>query len=42
MTGPALAEEAAEPAPRHRAVLLSGSLGMGHDVVAEACRTSLR
>ena len=37
MTGPALAAEAAEPAPRHRAVLLSGSLGMGHDVVAEAC-----
>ncbi|MEP7026830.1 MAG: glycosyl hydrolase, partial [Actinomycetota bacterium] len=24
-----------------RAVLLSGSLGMGHDVVAEACATSL-
>jgi UDP-N-acetylglucosamine:LPS N-acetylglucosamine transferase len=25
----------------HRALLLSGSLGMGHDVMAEACATSL-
>jgi processive 1,2-diacylglycerol beta-glucosyltransferase len=39
MTGPALPAEAA--GARHRAVLLSGSLGMGHDVVAEACATSL-
>jgi UDP-N-acetylglucosamine:LPS N-acetylglucosamine transferase len=38
MTGPALAPGASG----NRAVLLSGSLGMGHDVVAEACATSLR
>jgi len=28
-------------APGRRALLLSGSLGMGHDVMAEACATSL-
>ena len=28
-------------APGRRALLLSGSLGMGHDVLAEACATSL-
>jgi len=27
--------------PEQRALLLSGSIGMGHDVVAEACATSL-
>jgi UDP-N-acetylglucosamine:LPS N-acetylglucosamine transferase len=33
--------EGAAPAPRRGALLLSGSLGMGHDVVSQACAASL-
>jgi processive 1,2-diacylglycerol beta-glucosyltransferase len=32
----------ADPAGRRQALLLSGSLGLGHDVMAEACAVSLR